>query len=161
MVRVGVGVGSTDPSTALERFMTAATAIGNMFGPKAAEFADPEAVIAEVFGKAGYKDGKRFFKFGDQDPKVMVLMQQLQQLQQALESKTAEIAAKANADKELEQVRQDGLDRRLSAELAAQDRREALRASAQQANQIVRAHGAMVGGRTPSPPRGPAPTMMR
>ena len=47
--------------------------------------AGPMAPI--IAGALGYRDGKRFFKFGDQDPMLLMLQQEMEALQQRLERK--------------------------------------------------------------------------
>lgn len=62
--KVNVGIGATNPKLKLANFLTAADALGKMFGPAAAQGANFEEVSKEVFGLCGYKDGSRFFKPG-------------------------------------------------------------------------------------------------
>lgn len=85
-VRVNVGIGATDPQQKLQRFMMGADIIGNVLGEGVKQFLNQEEVVKEVMGNLGYQDGARFFDFKGQDPQVAMLMQQIQQLKQMLES---------------------------------------------------------------------------
>ena len=63
-VRVNVGMGATNPDKKLKKFLTAAQAVGQLFGPAASMGAKFEEVVKEVFSLCGYKDGARFFEKG-------------------------------------------------------------------------------------------------
>lgn len=86
-VRVNVGIGSTDPTVKLKRFSTAAQITGTILGPAVAKNVDAEAVIEEVFGAAGYRDGMRFFNF-EEDPKYAQLMGIIKKMQEQLDGDT-------------------------------------------------------------------------
>jgi heat shock protein HspQ len=83
-VRVNVGMGATDPQTKLQKFTHAMQTYSGIMTNM--PDVDPEALRKELFGLAGYKDGSRFFKKG-QDPKDA----QMQQLQQALQQMQGEL----------------------------------------------------------------------
>jgi hypothetical protein len=85
LVRVNVGIGATDPNTKLQRFMTAAQALGQVIGEEIKPMLNMEEVIKEVMGAMGYQDGDRFFNFGEELPEVAILKQQMEQLQQQLQ----------------------------------------------------------------------------
>lgn len=90
LLTVNVGMGPTSPEKKINRFLTALRAIKEavMDGTLASYGLDFHEVCNEVFGALGYKDGSRFFKSEeDQDPRVAQLMQEMQKLQQALDSK--------------------------------------------------------------------------
>ena len=89
-VAVNVGIGATNPTQKLMRFQMGAKTVGEILGDSVKKHLDPEEIIKEVFGNLGYRDGKRFFKFGDQDPMVVALMDQVETLTKALEMKQAE-----------------------------------------------------------------------
>ena len=93
-VRVNVGIGATDPQQKLQRFQMGAQIIGEIVGPEVKQFLNREEVIKEVMGNLGYQDGARFFDFKGQNPQVAMLMQQIQQLQQALQSNQMDNEAK-------------------------------------------------------------------
>lgn len=110
-VRVNVGIGSTDPMQQLQKFLMGANAL-TMFlqaPPHIMALLDVPEIVAEVFGKLGYKDGMRFFKFGDQDPQIAMLMQMLDQAKKEIEAlkkgeaaklQTAQIGAQATVSRE-------------------------------------------------------------
>lgn len=113
-VRVNVGMGATDPQTKLQKFSLAVKTYAEVAG--AIPNAELEAVRKEIFGLAGYRDGARFFKEGD-DPAAAQIqqmqqgMQEMQQviaeLQQALKSKQTDNKAKmllTNADVDLKEA---------------------------------------------------------
>ena len=58
---VNVGYGSTDPQMQMAKFALAMQTVAQTV-PQAMGRLDEEEVVAEIFGKAGYKSGKRFFK---------------------------------------------------------------------------------------------------
>jgi hypothetical protein len=99
-VRVSMGMGATDPSKRLGRFLAALKAYGEAM--QLIPDADPEAVRNEVFGLAGYKGGDRFFKQQD-DPKSAALMQQMQEMQQALQQAMQE-AQKAGNEAQMAKI---------------------------------------------------------
>ena len=80
---VNVGMGATDPSTKLQKFLTA---MGSFAG--LAKAPPPglnlNEVGKEIFGHLGYSDGSRFFT--QDNPQVLALQQQLQQMQQELQA---------------------------------------------------------------------------
>ena len=87
---VNVGFGATDPQMQILKFNMAIDSVAK-FGPKVMEKIKLEEVVAEVFGKAGYKNGKRFFE-GMEDgedqkpegppPEVQIEMAKLEQTKQ-------------------------------------------------------------------------------
>lgn len=101
---VNVGIGATNPQSMLERFVYGLKALTEIVSPEQVnQIIDLEEIIKEIFGKLGYKDGKRFFKLDGDDPRVQQLMQQIQQLQDELQRKRspeldAAQAAKLRAD---------------------------------------------------------------
>ena len=87
-VRVNVGVGATNPQSQVERFFFGLNSLATLLGPTASERINMEEVVAEAFGKLGYKDGKRFFNFDQQeDPRIQQLQQQVQDLMDKLNRK--------------------------------------------------------------------------
>jgi hypothetical protein len=119
-VSVNVGIGATDPMQRMAKLRAAAETTGIILGPMLQQIVKPEEIIAEVFGAAGYKDGKRFFALGpdgkpEQDPKLAQAMQIIQQLQGEAKSKDDEITAKFR----LEQMQIEANERIKIAEIAA------------------------------------------
>lgn len=105
-LRVNAGIGALDPMQKLSKLKAAMDMLGPLMGGAAASGiqVDLEAIIEEVMGAAGFRDGRRFFKFGEppppeQDPKMQQSIEELklereklqQQLQQVmLELQSAE-----------------------------------------------------------------------
>ena len=85
-INVNVGVGATNPQTQVERFMFGMRGLAEILGPSFAQRINAEEVTVEAFGKLGYKDGKRFFNWGD-DPKFDQLMAEIEALTQKLQQK--------------------------------------------------------------------------
>jgi hypothetical protein len=75
---VNVGMGATDPTQKLQKFLTAFTAYSNAL-QKPAPGVNMVEVGKEIFGHLGYSDGSRFFTV--EDPQVIAQQQQIQQLQ--------------------------------------------------------------------------------
>jgi hypothetical protein len=94
-VRVNVGMGATDPQTKLQKFTHAMQTYGGIMANM--PDVDPEALRKELFGLAGYKDGTRFFKQG-QDPRD-VQMQQMQQMIQQLQQQLQMVEQDKSADR--------------------------------------------------------------
>ena len=88
---VNVGMGATDPSTKLQKFLTAMGAFSNM-----AKAPPPglnlQEVGREIFGHLGYSDGSRFFT--NDNPQVLALQQQLQQVMGELQKAQAQLKDK-------------------------------------------------------------------
>ena len=87
-VMVNAGLGSQPPSERLQNFVTGAKAVKELLG----DALDPTLlnmpeIITEIFSPLGYRDGMRFFKFNDQDPRVPMLVQQIQELQKQLDKR--------------------------------------------------------------------------
>jgi len=105
-VRVAVGFGATSPQKRIEKLTMGLNTVGQ-FMPQAMQQIKADEVIGEVFGALGYRDGRRFFEMGENDPRVMGMMQQIQQLQQQLESNMAEAQLKAQIEREKMQLEAD------------------------------------------------------
>lgn len=87
---INVGIGQTDPMKRLQRFLFATKAsiemVTTLMGPSASTVVNIEENINEIYSLAGYRNAKRFYNFGDENPAVQMLMQELQGLQGALEA---------------------------------------------------------------------------
>jgi hypothetical protein len=79
---VNVGMGATDPSTKLQKFLTAMNSFSTMCKapPPGVNL---QEVGKEIFGHLGYSDGSRFFT--NDNPQVLAMQQQLQQAQQMIQ----------------------------------------------------------------------------
>lgn len=93
---VDVGFNATNPEKRVQKLALGLNTLGSIF-PGFVQQADVGEVTKEVMGALGYKDGARFFpslRPGGDDPRIAVLQQQIQQLQQQLESGEAANAAR-------------------------------------------------------------------
>lgn len=134
-VKVNVGMGATDPTSRLQKFILAvqsfiqtATA-GSQLGMNVQE------IGKEIFSHAGYQDGRRFFTNND-DPEKASLKAQLQQAQQmlqqmdmALKSKQMDTMAKIQMARESNQVK--------ALQTAAQQKGENLRTGAEIMSNLI------------------------
>ena len=86
-ISVDVGIGSSDPMISLQKFQQASQIALGLLGPSAQARLKQDAVIDEVFGKAGYKDAaERFFNPAEEeDQRIVEMGQQMQQMQQAMQ----------------------------------------------------------------------------
>lgn len=88
---VSVGMGATNPTQKVNTLLAGVNGVKTALADGVLERygIDPTEVIKEVFGALGHKDGGRFFKSlgTDQDPRIVGLEQQVQQLQQQLDAK--------------------------------------------------------------------------
>jgi hypothetical protein len=98
---VSVGMGATNPQEKVNRFLTAIRALKEIlaggdlqqYGLKVQE------VAKEIFGNLGYRDGSRFMDMSKEDPRLAQVMQQMQQLQAALDAKNPPEVVAAQVDK--------------------------------------------------------------
>jgi len=143
-LNVNVGIGSTNPMEQLQKFTMGAQTVSQLLGPLVAQSLNVKEIITEIFGKLGYKDGMRFFNFGEEDPNVQNMQEQIQQLTKALEDKSIELQAKVQiaqiaadsnikeqemenqGDLMLEQMKQQGDNQRKRAELTLREAEKAL-----------------------------------
>ena len=79
---VNVGMGATDPTTKLQKFLTAMNSYAAM-AKSPPPGVNLQEVGKEIFGHLGYSDGSRFFN--SDNPQVLQLQAQLQQMQQVLQ----------------------------------------------------------------------------
>jgi hypothetical protein len=126
VLNVSVGVGSVNPQAQIERFAFGMRTLAGILGPQFMQQAKAEEIVKELFGKLGYKDGKRFFELGDDqegpDPRLAQAMQLIEQLQQQLAMKhppevIAAQIAKLEAETALKKV--DAVSKRVEALFAA------------------------------------------
>ena len=79
---VNVGMGATDPTTKLQKFLTAMNSYAAM-AKSPPPGVNLQEVGKEIFGHLGYSDGTRFFT--QDNPQVLAMQQQMQQMQQAMQ----------------------------------------------------------------------------
>lgn len=107
---VNIGLGASDPMLGLDKFAKATQVVGGIVGEAIQTRINQDAVINEVFGKAGYKDAaERFFKpEGQDDPRIKEAQQVIQKMQQAndeAEAALKEKSAEREADKEIAKMK--------------------------------------------------------
>jgi hypothetical protein len=103
---VSVGFGNTDPLQRIQRVSIGLTTVGQV-APQMMQAIDGPAVVSEIMGILGYKDGSRFFPSvrgqAGQDPQVQALQQQVEQLQQQVQSE----AQKYQTQVQIAQIKAD------------------------------------------------------
>lgn len=86
-LKVNVGIGAADPMQRIAKLKMALEMLAPLFPIMREQGIEPnlEELIDEVMGSAGFKDGRRFFKFGDpsqqkqgEDPELQKLMLEMQ-----------------------------------------------------------------------------------
>lgn len=89
-ISVSVGFGNTSPQKRIEKLSTALSTI-QAFAPQMMAGADVSEIAKEVLGAIGYDNGSRLFPAlrGNENPMIAVLQQQVQALQQQLDSNMA------------------------------------------------------------------------
>jgi hypothetical protein len=111
---VNVGMGATSPT---DKVNTLALGMGTIRTVLADGLLEkyglqPEELIKEVLGALGHKDGGRFFKFDEtEDPQIAALQNQVDQLQQALNSKFPPELIAAQVSKLHEEAKKVSADR--------------------------------------------------
>jgi hypothetical protein len=109
ILAVNVGIGATNPTAQLDRFVNVVSAAVKLLGPDVEKKLKQDEVIKELFGKAGYQDGARFFDFTDKGPDPMeqlqeAILQAKLDLTKAQTEKTGEDAALSKASKLVKMV---------------------------------------------------------
>lgn len=104
-VKVNVGTGATNPHDQLQNFLLGMGKLRELLGDGVLlrYGADVGEIITEIFGKLGYKDGKRFFP-GDDDKRFAAMQAAIDQLQQALDAKHPPEIVQATVKKLLAEV---------------------------------------------------------
>jgi len=105
-VRVNVGFGATKPEQRIQRVVLGLDTLLKYQPQRAAEL-DFEELAKEVLGALGYKGAERFFPSLSGNPIQQQLMDQVAQLQQQLESRTAEVALRNQGSLEVQQLRSE------------------------------------------------------
>ena len=113
-LRVNAGFGSTNPVKRIEKLGFGFGTLAKFF-PDLVQQADQKEVTTEVMGALGFRDGSRFFpqlySRDDEDPRLVQMMQENEQLRGLIQSGIAEAQAKAQAEGEvkerLERIKQE------------------------------------------------------
>jgi len=119
---VNVGMGATDPMMGIQKFLYGLNMIKEIMAEPIPGMNIKE-IAEEIWGRLGYKTGERFFS-QEEDPRMEQMQQIIQQLQQELESKNAELQANmvnSQADREARMmeigIKEDNANKRKTAEL--------------------------------------------
>lgn len=99
-LRVNAGIGSLDPMQKLTKFKFAMETLAPVMPLAAKKGIVPniETIIEEVMGAAGFRDGRRFFEFGEPapeqpDPKTLEVMESLKIERDRLSQEMQELVA--------------------------------------------------------------------
>jgi hypothetical protein len=86
-----VGFNATSPERRMAKIMLAIEAFAK-FAPNMLNGLDPLELAKEIFGAVGFRDASRFFPnlAGEEDPRIAQMQQQIQELQQIIETKQVE-----------------------------------------------------------------------
>jgi hypothetical protein len=119
---VDVGIGSSDPMLSLQKFEKAAQVAVGLLGAKVQMEIKRDAVIDELFGKAGYQDAaERFFnKSVEEDPRLKEAEAVIQQMQAALQEAEKKLADKQGDQQTRIKVAQIGAVGRLASQEMSQ-----------------------------------------
>lgn len=94
-VRINIGFNATTPEKRIGRLTLALGTIFKLFPQQAPQLASMGEVIKEVMGAVGLDDGERFFPNPQkQDPQLLALRQQVQQLMGMLQGKQLEMQSR-------------------------------------------------------------------
>lgn len=84
-VRVNAGIGAADPIQKLQKMKFAFEMLAPIMGEAKAQgiTLNAQSIVEEVMGSAGFRDGRRFFEFGDPapaepPPEIMLKMKELE-----------------------------------------------------------------------------------
>lgn len=149
-LKINAGIGAQNPQQMLQKLAGALQMMEPMFPIMQAQGIMPnmEEIITEVFGRAGYSDGRRFFNFGEPpppgagDPKAEAEMAKVEvmreQGQQKLQMQQAEGQAKLQLQREKQQgdlmVKREGkmIDAQVQMETAVMQAEQQAQMAAQQ-----------------------------
>jgi hypothetical protein len=101
LLKVNVGINATDPMRKIQSLMMGITSLAEL--PGVVQTLNVPEIVKEVFGHLGFKDGSRFINM-EEDPQVAELQEQLQQMQQLIETKQMESQTRM----EVETLKQKG-----------------------------------------------------
>lgn len=126
-----VGMTATNPQEKANMLLFGFNAIKNLLADGTLEQRglDTREVTKEIFSMIGYRDGSRFFRWGDEDPVVAQMQQTIEGLQQQLAAKTPPELLAAQVEKLMADVR------RIDAQRVSEGVRAAY--SAMQAGQVI------------------------
>jgi hypothetical protein len=120
-VRVSVGFGSTDPQQNVNKIVFGVNAVTQNL-PGLQGKLNETAIAEEIFSALGFNDGKKFLpepQQEGQDPEKEAMVQQLQQMQQIIESKMTEEEGKTQRAVALENLKAQNSMKELYIKLVA------------------------------------------
>lgn len=89
LITANVGIGATDPAQRLGQLRAAVEMTALVFGEEARMWVKPEEMLDEIWGRSGFRNGRKFFDIQDgqmpTDPRVPQLEEALQQTRAELE----------------------------------------------------------------------------
>lgn len=101
LLKVNVGISATDPLKKVQNLVSGIQVLANL--PGFMETLNVAEIAKEVFGHLGYKDGSRFV-ISEEDPRVMQLQEQMQQMQAYIEGEQGKLQNRL----QVEQMKQQG-----------------------------------------------------
>ena len=118
---VNIGMNATSPEQQINRLLTGLRSLREVLQDGVLERygLNVSEVIKEIFGKLGYRDGKRFFNPGGDDPRVTYLQNQIADLQDQLERKVPRELLAAQIDEIHSRMVKTGIDAAYAAVQAA------------------------------------------
>lgn len=121
-VRVGVGFGSTDPQQNVNKIVFGTQSIAQNL-PSLQGKLNEHAIAEEIFSALGFNDGKKFLppeQDAVQDPEKEAMLQQLQQMQQLIESGMVEEEGKTQRAIALENQKSENSLKELYVKIVAE-----------------------------------------
>jgi hypothetical protein len=124
VINVSVGMGATNPQDKVQTLMLGLNSLKQVLDGGVLERygLKVDEVISEILGVLGYKQGKRFFDSGEQDPQIAALTQTIQELQQQLDAKQPPEVIAATVKKleaEAKKINAEALAANVAAEYSA------------------------------------------
>lgn len=108
MVRVNAGIGALDPMQKLAKMRQAFEMLAPIMPEAKAKgiTLNVDQVITEVMGAAGFKDGKRFFEYGQPQqegppPEIQIALEELKVEREKMQSKFQEAMAELQSDQQM------------------------------------------------------------
>ncbi len=101
LLNVNVAMQAANPQDRVNSVMFAFNSLRNLLGDNILEQRgmDVREVAKEIFATVGFRDGSRFFNWQQEDPTILSLRAQIQNLQQELEAKMPQRLLEAEVEK--------------------------------------------------------------
>jgi hypothetical protein len=130
-VRVNVGMGATDPSARLQKFMFALQGYQHIAQANVAAKTglNMQSVFAEIMAISGYQDGTRFAQQDDPEKsqlqaQILAMQQQMKQMGMAMRDKSESIASKERIAAQGNQVKLAIAGKKSDTDVAVQSLKE-------------------------------------